>query len=317
MVYILSHINTVNKKQKNMRLIIAWILPKLATGIRRNSLSHQEIVPDNRSIGESNNSRINHLNLFFMKNFLFLAITLLITLGACQKEKEEISPVMDEASSSVTPVDSLSTDMNLKISSSSILNATSASQIPSRFFQVNPIYKTTYIHLKQYSGECSWTSYVLCTGAIARANGKSYPATHSKVTSVKNACNNSAYIGTLSNYAGNYDYSVVNRQLRATPQTTGRFQMIKYMLAHINTYHTPFVALAIDPASGIGHYLTVWSINWKSGGTGSTIYYTNTLLTAQSTFNGNIKSTSFTTFLDWMRDNPQASYYNCLFLWGK
>jgi hypothetical protein len=247
-----------------------------------------------------------------MKKFIFLAL-LIIAMGGCRKEG--ISPFTDEEPS-ISINDSLVPLGNPKISSSSILAATSASQIPSQFFQVNSIYKNSYIHLQQYTGECSWTSYVLSTGAIARAYGYTYPATHAKVTAVKTACNNSSSISALSNYAGNYDYNVVSRQLRATPETTtGRFQMVKYMLAYINTYHSPFVALALDPNSGIGHYLIVWSINWNVGGNGSTIYYTNTLLSPQSTFNGNLKSTSFTTFLDWMRDNPSASYYNSLFLW--
>lgn len=268
-----------------------------------------------------------------MKNFVFLAVMLLMIMSACQKE--EISPVIEpdftaveENASSIIEDSFSSDDVHLKISSSSILNATNANQIPSQFFKVNSMYKDSYIHIKQYSGECSWTSYILCAGAIARANGNSYTATHTKITSMKTICTN--YTNSTSNpydrpadisvihwYCGSYNNSVINKQLKATSQTTGRFQMIKYMLAHINTYHTPFIALALDPSSGIGHYLTVWSIDWKVGGTGSTIYYTNTLLPAQSTFNGNIKSTSLTTFLDWMRDNPSANYYNCLFLWSK
>lgn len=253
-----------------------------------------------------------------MKKFVIMAVMSLMVLGACQKEKEELSPAAQDEMSSITlPQDSVASTGGPKMSSSTILNATNASQIPSQFFQVSSIYKNSYIHLQQYAGECSWTSYVLCTGAIARANGNSYSATHTKVTAVKTACNNSAYIGDIASYAANYDYNLVNKSLKATPESTGRFDMIKYMLAHINTYHTPFIALALDQSSGIGHYLTVWSIDWKCGGTGSTVYYTNTLLSAQSTFNGNLNSTSLTTFLDWMRDNPSASYYNCLFLWNK
>lgn len=253
------------------------------------------------------------------KFFATLMVTILLfALASCQKDQDNLpTPASTE--------DVVNTDGQLKISSSTILNATSASQIPSQMFAVNPIYKTAYIHLLQYTGECSWTSYVLCTGAIARANGNSYAATHTKVTSVKNACNTHAnqvntdpeFIGNLDWYAGAYDAGVINKQLRATPDnSTGRFQMTKYMLAHINSYHTPFVALALDPVSNKGHYLIAWSIDWKAGGTGSTVYYTNTLLSPQSTFNGNLKSTSLTTFLDWMRDNPKATYYNCLFLWN-
>lgn len=254
-----------------------------------------------------------------MKNVVIFCVALILfAMASCQKEQD--------ASPTLSSTEDVATTPQLKMSSSAILAATSASLIPSQMFAVDPMYKTSYIHVQQYSGECSWTSYALCTGAIARANGFTYPATHAKITAIKNACiahaaqngSSPSFIGNLDWYAGAYDYSIVNKQLRSTPKTSaGRFDMTKYMLAHINSYHTPFVALALDPQSNTGHYLTVWSINWIAGGTGSTLYYTNTLLTPQSTFNGNLKSTSLTTFLDWMRDNSQASYYNCLFLWNK
>jgi len=254
-----------------------------------------------------------------MKNFIFVAF-LFIMLSSCQKEGR--SPVVDEWPSFATN-DSLLPTGGPKILSSTILTATNANQIPSQMFQVNPIYKSAYVHLLQYSGECSWTNYVLCTGAIARANGNVYPATHAKVTAVKNDCIGHAgttlaasNISTLNWYAGAYDYGIIDKQLCATAQTTaGRFDMVKYMLAHINTYHSPFIALALDPNTGVGHYLIVWSIDWQVGGTGSMIYYTNTLLPVQTTFDMNLKSCSLTTFLNWMQNNTQANYYNCLFLW--
>jgi hypothetical protein len=262
-----------------------------------------------------------------MKKLLIIAIIALgVSFSACQKD----NPVLPNQSemTTITPPPDQGGDTTIdQIKASWILNATSASQIPSQFFKVATMYKNSYIHMGQYSGECSWTSYALCAGTIARANGYSYAATHTKVTAIKNACvsrtnstsdpyDTPADISVISWYCGANDYSIISKQLKATPQSTGRFEITKYMLNHIYTYHTPFLALATDPNSGIGHYLTVWSIDWKVGGTGSTVYYTNTLLPAASTFDGNVKSTSLTTFLNWMYDNPTANYYNCLFLWN-
>jgi hypothetical protein len=216
----------------------------------------------------------------------------------------------------VNPSDSNAVgDMQLKISSSTILNATSASQIPTQTFSVSSMYKNGYIHLHQPTGtSCSWTSYVLCTGAIGNANVY-YPVTLGQIAYVKQKCNNSISITKLRDFANNYDYNVVNCLLKATnDNSAGRFEIIKYMLAHLNSHHTPFVALALDEASGKGHYLVAWDIKWKVGGTGSTIYYTDPL-DNNGDYYSKVRSVSLTTFLNWMRDNPNADYYNCLFLW--
>jgi hypothetical protein len=246
-----------------------------------------------------------------MKKIMWATFVIcLIALASCQKDNNNSS---SNDGISAVGVDSSTTLGNGP--KSSILNATSATQIPSQPFKTSTMYKNSYIHLQQYSGECSWTNYVLCAGTIARFKGYSYPATHAKVTAVRNACNNSSSISALASYSSNHDYSCVSNQLRSSSKTTsGRFQMVKYMLYHLDTYHRPFITLASTP-SGVGHYYIIWDINWICGGTGSTIYYTNTLLPPASSFNGNLQSVSLTTFLNWMENNPSASYYNMLALW--
>lgn len=258
-----------------------------------------------------------------MKTTIYFAVIVLISLSAiftsCQKDED----VLLEKNLSLTAPDNEGPDSltveavgDLK-SSNYILNASSANNIPSKFFKVASKYKYSYQHLKQpTSNSCSWTNYVMCTGAIANVNGNYYPVNNNQVYLVRNRCNYSASIGALKNYARDYDYNKTDYELKYTDKSSsGRFQMIKYMLAHINDHHTPFIALAMDQSSGVGHYLTVWSINWKQGGTGSTIYYTNSLCYPSSSFDGNLKSVSFTTFLNWMQSNPSANKYNCLFLW--
>lgn len=273
------------------------------------------------------NQQINNQKTQQMKTqFISVVILLGTIIASCKKEaplpkstKTEASPSQDKED------DETEAPTIAEARGTTISNANSANDIPSQFFKVATMYKNSYVHLHQYSGECSWTNYTLCAGAIARANGYTYAATHTKVTAVKSACishvygtpDDPAHILTINWYSGAHDYNMVNRKIESTNPVTGRFEMIQYMLNHINNHHTPFLALAVDPGSGVGHYLTVWSIDWKVGGSGSTIYYTNTLASNGSTLSDNLKSTSLTKFLDWMRDNPQANNYNCLFVWNK
>jgi hypothetical protein len=87
---------------------------------------------------------------------------------------------------------------------------------------VAQIYKNAYKHLKQVSGECSWTSYVLTAAAVARANGSNYPYNlanpeaanyRSKITHARESCVDTAYIWKLQWYGQNTDhpaYSTIN-----------------------------------------------------------------------------------------------------------
>ena len=84
------------------------------------------------------------------------------------------------------------------------------------------------------------------------------------------------------------------------------------MLDHLYVYQRPFIA--IITSGGIGHYVVAWDIDWKCGGTGSTIYYTDPL-DAPTSFSSQLKSMSFTTFLDKMGPlNNYTSSYCSLFL---
>lgn len=255
-----------------------------------------------------------------MKQFVFLAVMLLMIMSACQKE--EISPAIEpdftavEENASSTIEDSLSSDdVHLKISSSSILNATNANQISSFYFASAWKYRSKYQHIKQYSGECSWTSYVLATAAIVNGNlgWYHYPVNHTKITQIKNWCG-SSYIERLRDYANQKDYTWFPSVYlcKKSKTSSGRFSMIKQMLYHLLVYQKPF--LAIITRNGISHYVVVWNINWKQGGTGSYIYYTDPL-DNPTTFNYQLKSMSFSTFLDKMGpQNYTVSSYCALFL---
>lgn len=267
-----------------------------------------------------------------MKNFIVLALFLL-GLGSCQKEG--IPPVTQETTSSrntpssdqppLPDMETFSTidpwndqspsTANMKVSPSNIMSATNANQIASRFFSSASIYEDAYIHITQYDGECSWTSYVLCASAIANGNANAcvYPATHDQITSVKTWCGDS-YIDQLQAYASQNDNAYFSDPslFKEEKTSAGRFTMVKNMLYHLYVYQKPFIA--IITSNSIGHYVVVWDIDWKCGGSQSLIYYTDPL-DDPTAFSSQLKSMSLTSFLNKMGpSNSYTSSYCALFL---
>jgi len=267
----------------------------------------------------------NPKKIIIMKNFIVLATFALLCLGACQKD--EVSPIGKKEN--ITIEDNISnnheenSDMNLKNYYLDIMGATSANNIPSMLFTTNIKYKNSYQHIKQeYDanfGKCSWTSYVIIASCIIKGNCSncSYPVSYSKVNAVRSACigNNSAAYGAqitrLRWYCNTYDYQKLSCNLESqTP--SNRFVAVKLMLNHLYTKNSPF--LVIGTSGTVGHYLIVHAINWISGGTGSIIYYTDcSMIGSTSSYNNNIKSMNFTTFLDRMVIAPNN--YNMLFIY--
>lgn len=255
------------------------------------------------------------MNTKFLKFVITGSIVLFFTTLFISCDNDMTDPIIHKEESS-----SLNSKVGVTSLTTSILSAQTANDIPTNFYRVSNVYKTNYIHLLQKSGECSWSNYVLCGGAIARAKGHSYPATYAQITTVKTWCGSNSLITKLSNYCGSNDSNKLSRYLKVElNNSNGRFNMVKSMLDHINTKQTPFIVVSSVPKiSGgrIGHYFTVWSIDWKQGGTGSVIWYTNTLDGATGNFDTQVKNMDLSAFLDAMCPlNPDASYYNALYLW--
>ncbi len=259
-----------------------------------------------------------------MKKLIVFAL-LIISLGSCKKEKYPLDENSgDEPQNGISINDENSSTGQMKIASSTILNATNASQIPSQMFAVNQVYKTAYSHMGQPDGSsCSWTSYMLAIGSIARGNGNAYECSPAKVYRIKEKCleispNDPKLITTLRSFGNTYDSQYISAIYEnGANNPTGRFIAIKKMLTHINTYHAPFLVIGTHYyANGTkgAHYLVVHSIDWKVGGTGSTVYYTDCAFNCINgcSINPNLKSMNFTTFLDRMVERCQV--YNMLFL---
>jgi len=252
-----------------------------------------------------------------MKKFLCISLVtvLLFAMASCQKDQDIITPSVPSTQVDTGKPDPGESGQQFKTTSSSILNATSASQISSTFLTSKWAYKNKYVHTTQYSGECSWTSYVLCAAAII--NGDLgyyyYPVTHTKITYVKTWCG-SSYMERLRDYANIKDnlYFYNVSLCKESKNSTGRFNMTKQMLYHLYLYQKPFIS--IITSSNIGHYVVVWDIDWVCGGTGSTVYYTDPL-DSPTIFMSQVKTMSLTTFLDKMGPlNNYTSSYCSLFL---
>jgi len=255
---------------------------------------------------------------------LFLLLLLIGLLSSCKKDQEIIAPSETTENSSTLLDEKTSPGGETKGLSSTILNASNANQIPSQMFAVNPIYKAAYIHMGQPDGSsCSWTSYMLAVGSIARGNGSSYECSSDKVYRIKSKCleinsNNSKLITTLRSFGNMYDKTYITAIYEyGEKNSVGRFTAIKKMLAYIYAYHTPFLVIGTHyytNGSKGAHYLVVHSIDWKVGGTGSTIYYTDCAfgcVNNNCSLQSNLRSMSLTTFLDRMIES--SNLYNMLF----
>lgn len=190
-----------------------------------------------------------------------------------------------------------------------VFNAENADDIPTYYFYSDPQYKDAYRHLKQADNvSCSWTTYVCGMGAVTNgvANLKglsiSYPITQSQVSAVKSYCEQRGKVigqsanhvltlyecswydwnmnGELCNGALNVKERIDNNTFVSYAKTDpgSRFRAIKYMLKHLANNHAPMLVVSSMQNSKkewIGHYYLVWEIDWKQGGSGSRVLYSD------------------------------------------
>ena len=261
-----------------------------------------------------------------------LALCALVLFVACQKEDElvvskPINELSASADSTVLASDSTMKKVQMKtsqISSSLILNALSYAKIPVYFYQLNPVYKLSYQHLKQQDKCCSWTSYVIAAGCIINGYTGSpvcrYAVSQNQVSTVRKWCIGRAggswsggeYILYLRDYAQRYDAEYLSTYQKSYSKSN-TLSTVKEMLYHIYTYRTPF--LVTSSIGNTGHYLIVHSIDWAGTPSNSTVYYTDCNQVDQGSFSKNICSMSYDTFLSKMIKTND--YYNMLFLMPK
>ena len=294
---------------------------------RRENERGKKILPGNRNEKKVYWNAIKPTKMKKVVIALIVLMTLSVSITSCRKDQPILSDNQDKTMTApdhetLDPVEPMNATDNSKSINSWVMNASTANDIPTQMFGVDYKYKMSYQHLKQRSGtiygECSWTSYVIAMSCIIKGNCNycSYPVSYAKVDEVKNRCSNQ--FGGLANgslitsvcwHANTYDYSKITGTT-VVKSPSYRFDAIKYMLDHIANYHAPF--LVISSMNGIGHYRIVFSIDWKRGGTGSTVYYMDCYYADQGSFYANLKSMDLTIFLNSMLG--ACSNYNILLL---
>ncbi len=189
--------------------------------------------------------------------------------------------------------------------------AVSVFSIPTYAFRCYDNYKWGYRHVKQPDGSsCSWTSYVICTGNIAKISGRNYSVTSDQVYVVKDGCVGSKLVTSLRDYANNTDKNVVKaRTISLQKSTTDCLGVFKQMMLLMYLNKTPFVTIAMS--GNYTHYVTVYSIYWKVGVVGSKIYFTDSLDPDRGSFDQNVKYMDLWDFYCAMKNNSN-SYYNFL-----
>ncbi|MDR0282308.1 MAG: hypothetical protein LBI53_03110 [Candidatus Peribacteria bacterium] len=223
---------------------------------------------------------------------------MLFVFSSCKKEDEVVnligeSPVISETEGGVTKASA-----NWSIG----------------MYQAQTAYKNAYYHVKQKTGECSWTNYVIAAAAVIRGKGNTvYPygagSYENKVQHCKNWTNSNTAITSIESYCKQVDI-VAGYPINCTRKAVSlKTDAADEMLSHISSKGTPF--LYVGGVGGIGHYFTVWSIYWGGDIYNSDVYYTNTLDAPASTFAGQVKSQNLNTFLSSNVNN----YHNLLFLY--
>jgi len=167
----------------------------------------------------------------------------------------------------------------------------------------NTTYIKNYIHLQHQEDESLWTNYVLCAGTISKTHCLDYRVDTNEIQWVKNHCHDENFMETLERYARDYDTHLVCRyeSMKAHEKES---QVLKTMLEHLETHHTPFI-LAIEE----DQHLIIWSIDQQE----DIVYYSDSRLAPKETPQQNIKKIPLTTLLRWAKNGK----YRFIFMWYK
>jgi len=196
--------------------------------------------------GETTQVNINNLKLIIMKKFLFLAVLLLMILGACQKEEispvesPDITTVVDEqTSSNLDLIDPSVQDSVSESSDSVVLKASGMTE-----YQVNPKFgkpNSTYYYFRIYA---PYSSLALSVKLYNKASGAIIYLPMSKV-------GNYWTLSTKISANGWYDYRYVYTSNKANISSNA------YQLCNTKNVFNQYMAS---------------SISWPFGGDGSSWY---------------------------------------------
>ncbi|MDR3124702.1 MAG: hypothetical protein LBU10_02325 [Endomicrobium sp.] len=187
---------------------------------------------------------------------------------------------------------------------------------------VAAIYKNAYKHLKQLSGECSWTSYTLTAAAVARGNGSNYPNNianpveanyRSKITHVRTMCVDTSYIWKLEWYGQNVDhpaYSTISPYL--VVREANEFDNAVYaFLAERRINQKPCIFLGSK--GGIGHFYILWDLEWNGTAASSVVYYTDPDSGSTTSFSSYNDRKNYMSLSSMLSTKLSGNKYNFLF----
>lgn len=193
---------------------------------------------------------------------------------------------------------------------------------------VKQTYKNSYQHLKQLGGECSWTSYVLTTAAVARAKGEKYPMNktnpvaqdyRSKITHVRTLCVDTAYIWKLDWYARTVDnpaYSSISPKIVVESvvvgDESGSFDRATFtFLRERRKNQAPCIFLASK--YGVGHFYILWDLEWNGTAANSYVYYTDADTGSQTSLSSYNTRKNYMTLAEMLSLKLSSNHYNFLF----
>ena len=219
----------------------------------------------------------NQIKMAKIKKVIFGLFVAVVALSSCNKDNDD-TPVVSETVA--TPSEEVvARDLSKQISP----QAMSSTQI----YSVAWNYKLAYTHLKQYDGECSWTSYVLTAMAVARGSWQGYPNgrafssvqnVRDKIQHVKNECGGSSHILDIMAYYDKWDKPKYDK-IRAERKSYGgtNYTEAGKALAERRKNGNDKPCIFITSSNNIGHYVILWDLEWTGDPATSYVWVTDPL----------------------------------------
>lgn len=192
------------------------------------------------------------------------------------------------------------------------------SDISPGVYNIDSIYKSSYVHYQQGAVGCGPLNYVLCMRAIIRGNNPSATYASNIYAKWQDVITYAGY--TAQTTSDLFDYWYDNDQgwgvyaYEAPYQShndAGKQAITESMIYQFADNHKPFLFLGAT-SSGAGHYYIVWNITWTGNLNTSTIYVTDTTDPVKPSFNQQLKSYNLNSFLEMAKTNPLANNYRIL-----
>lgn len=263
---------------------------------------------------------------------VLVALALVVGFSSCEKKEDVTLAVQDSGINA----ELLAPQASLVSASARSVNI--LSEIPVGAYSIASRYKQSYYHINQYDNSatasyangwpngidnpqnCSWTTYVIATGCVARATGKIAYSDYrlDKARRLKEFMKNSrgSYSkGSVMEYIYR-DYGLVydnNSRVGLSFRPTGKYNktgITTELLTHLKDFQTPIMIIATS--NRVGHYYTVVGMYWGGNIESSDIWVTDsTKGTTGDSFESSKQRYSLKEFLELIAKGKDKDYYRC------